>query len=314
MPIDPQVQKVLDQLVSRGKPPLYKLTPAEARIEALQQRSLFNFLPPKVAHIQDRKISLLEGSIHIRIYMPHRVEKESILPILMYFHGGGYIMGNLDSDDPQCRYLANKIRCLVVSVDYRLAPEYRFPVGVEDAFAATQYISCNASELDGDPKRIAVSGQSCGGTMAAVVAQLAKVRGGPHIIFQVMFVPNCGRSIDLPSHKLFEKRLVLSNELHEWITRHYLNNEEEKNDLRYAPVLNDDLKDLPPALIITAEFDPCRDEGKLYADKLRAAGVPAEYSCYEGQIHTFFAWAGAFPSGQRALDQSAAALRKAFEN
>jgi acetyl esterase len=148
--------------------------------------------------------------------------------------------------------------------------------------------------------------------LAAVIPQLAKAKGGPSIIFQVLIVPNCARSMDLPSHKLFEKRYVLTKELNEWITKHYLNNAEEKNDPRYAPVLAKDLTGLPPALIVTAEFDPCRDEGKLYYDKLRAAGVPAEYKCYEGQIHPFFCWGRVIPVGLRALDDIAAALRKVF--
>jgi acetyl esterase len=236
----------------------------------------------------------------------------NVHPILIYFHGGGYIFGDLDSDDPQCRYLANNAKCLVISVDYRLAPENKFPAGVEDGFAAIQWVAEKAAELGGDSRRLAVCGQSSGGTLAAVVCQLAKARGGPPIVFQVMFVPNCGRSMDLPSHKLYEKRLLLTVELNEWITGHYLNSEEEKKDPRYAPIMSKDISGLPPALIITAEFDPCRDEGKVYADKLRAAGVPVEYSCYEGQIHHFFAWAGAFPAGKKALDQSAAALRKVF--
>jgi acetyl esterase len=312
MPLDPLVQKVLDKLASRGKPPLYELTPDQARVEALQQRGAFNFEPPEVAKIQDRKIPGPRGLIPIRFYKPLGAETDHQLPILMYFHGGGYVMGDLESDDPQCRYLANRAKCLVVSVDYRLAPENKFPACVEDVFSATEWVSDNAPQIGGDSKRLAISGQSCGGTLTAVVAQLARTKGGPPLIFQVMFVPNCGRSMDLPSHTLLEKRLVLTRELHDWITKHLLNSEEEKSDPRYCPILADNFSNLPPALIITAEFDPCRDEGRLYADKLLSADVPVEYICYEGQIHPFFAWAGAFPAGKKALDQAAEALRSAF--
>jgi acetyl esterase len=313
MPLDPQVQKLFDQIASMGGRPIFELTPDEARLQALQQKATLNVKPPAVAKIEDQEIPGPAGSILIRRYVPLGAETGKLLPMLIYFHGGGYVMGNLDSEDPQCRYLANQASCLVVSVNYRLAPENKFPACVEDAFAATQWVSNNASELGGDSKRLAVSGQSCGGTLAAVVTQLARANGGPSILFQIMIVPNCGRSMDLPSHALFDKRFFQTKELHDWITHHYLHNQEEEKDPRYCPLLADNFDHLPRALIITAEFDPCRDEGKLYADKLRAAGVQVEYTCYEGQVHPFFGWAGALPAGRKALDQAAAALRKAFD-
>ena len=215
---------------------------------------------------------MLTGQIGARVYTP-----EGNLPmgVLVYFHGGGWVLGDLESHDRVCRALANQAGCVVVSVDYRLAPEHVFPAGAEDCYAATKWVSENAASINADATRLAVGGDSAGGNLAAVVSMMARDRGGPAINFQLLLYPVTDCALDTPSQKEFAADgFVLSRADMEWFWKNYADTVAEKNNPYACPLRAKDLKSLPPALVLTASHDPLRDEGERFAGRLIAAGVP----------------------------------------
>jgi acetyl esterase len=261
------------------------------------------------AHVSKRMIVGPRGSIPVRVYEPRG--RFSPRPIVVYFHGGGFVVGSIDSHDGLCRALAEKTGALVVSVDYRLAPEHRFPAGVEDAVAATRYVLAQAKTFGGDPARVAVAGDSAGGNFAAVVAQ--QLRGDAlRPMFQLLVYPATDLTRSFPSHRAFREGFFLTEKTIDWFLANYVNDERDKTDVRGSPLFAEDFAGLPPALVFTAGFDPLRDEGRAYAEKLRAAGVPVEYVCIEGAVHGFFSCGGVFEHASRAVDRAARALRSAF--
>lgn len=305
MPLDPQARAILTKLSLY--PPTHASTPAQAR-EFLRAMLITGKVEP-VAHSEDRLIPGPAGDIPIRIYAPGGNDP---LPILVFFHGGGMVIGDLDTYDGLCRSLTNKAGCLVISVHYRLAPEHKFPAAPEDCDAATRWIAAHASELNGDASRIAVGGDSAGGTLATIIAQMARDRGGPQLIFQLLVYPITDfRGTTRSMMENAEGYGLTRKDVH-WYINHYLNDEEEKTNPLVSPLLASDLSDLPPALVITAEFDPLRDEGELYAERLLEAGVSVRISRYHGMIHGFLTMASFLDQGQQAVAECAAALRAAF--
>jgi acetyl esterase len=308
MPLDPQVKILLDQIAAAPGPKLHTLTAPEARRVT---GNMFRVPPEraeKIAKVEDRKIPGPAGSIPIRIYTP---EGSGPFPVLVFFHGGGWVICDLDSHDGPCRALTNKAGCVTVSVDYRLAPEHKFPAGVEDCFAATKWVAEHAKELNADASRLAVGGDSAGGNLSAVIAQLARDAGGPKIAFQLLIYPATEAELDTYSHKTFTDYFLTKDDIN-WFWGHYARTPADRKDPRIAPALAKSFKALPPALIITAEFDPLRDEGEAYGEKLRAAGVPVSVTRYEGMIHGFFSMYEVLDKGKQSIEESAAALRKAF--
>jgi len=308
MPLDPQAKTLLDQIASVNGPKLHTLSAPDARRVT---GSMFQAPPEKIEKvfkIENRKIPGPAGSIPIRVYTP---EGPGPFPVLVFFHGGGWVICDLDSHDAPCLLLTNKAGCVTVSVDYRLAPEHKFPAGVEDCFAATKWVAEHAKELNVDANRLAVGGDSAGGNLSAVISQLARDAGGPKIALQLLIYPATEAELDTQSHKTFTDYFLTRDDIL-WFWAHYLRGPADRKDPRVAPALAKSFKGLPPALIITAEFDPLRDEGEAYGEKLRAAGVPVTISRYEGMIHGFVSMSDVLDKGKQAIDESAAALRKAF--
>jgi acetyl esterase len=309
MALDVKVRALLDQMKAAALPKLWELAPPAARA-AMKSRLLGGKESP-IGKIENLNIPGPSGDIALRVYTPLDA-KDAMLPGLVFFHGGGFVIGDLDTHDDLCRCLANGSGCRVVAVDYRLAPEHPFPAAVEDCWAAMKWIAEHASDF-GIAGPIAVGGDSAGGNLAAVVAQMAKAEG-PKIAFQLLIYPvtQLGGP-EMPSMRENAKGYFLERESMQWFTRMYCPDAAQRSDPRLSPLIAKDLSGLPPAYVATAGFDPLRDEGKAYADKLDAAGVPVTHVNYPGMIHGFFSLRGLIPKAREAVAASAAAVRAALE-
>jgi acetyl esterase len=263
------------------------------------------FEPPAVARVEDRTIT---GGLPVRIYWPTTTKD---LPIIVYFHGGGWVLCDLDTHDRACRQLALGADAVVVSVDYRLAPEHRFPAAADDALAAVQWAAASARSLGADPGRLAVAGDSAGGNLAAVAALRARDEGGPPIAFQLLIYPVIDAARDTASYKENATGYFLTVDHMQWYWEQYVGPDDDPFH-PYASPIRGDLRGLPPGLVITAELDPLRDEGEAYAAALRDAGVAAEHRRYDGGFHGFFSLTDVLPVAQRALADAVAALRGAL--
>lgn len=296
-------------LASAGGKPLEQLPVEEAR---LMSAGLSNFggLEEPVAEVRNRTIPGPAGPIAIRVYRP--VPKET-LPALIYFHGGGFVICSLDTHDRECRNLANASGCAVISVDYRLAPEHKYPAAVEDAYAATRYVAEHAAEFGVDPQRIAVGGDSAGGNLATVVAALSRDRGGPFLKYQLLIYPLVDFADNSPSMQQYAKDYFLTRESMDWFTDCYLPSRETMRESSASPLNADDVRGLPPAMILTAEYDPLRDQGETYARKLQSAGVPVELKRYDGMIHAFFSFPGVIDTAKVAMADAGSALKRALK-
>ncbi|MDQ2912059.1 MAG: alpha/beta hydrolase [Chloroflexota bacterium] len=299
--LHPKARAIVDQL--GALPPLPTLTPAQARGGPVPLAAA----PEAVASVTARTIPGPGGPMAIRIYRPN----DSLRAALVYFHGGGWVVGSLESADGSCRILANRSRCVVISIDYRLAPETKFPGAVEDAYAAVGWVSDHAADLGIDPTRIAVGGASAGGNLAAAAALVARDRGGPKIAFQLLTVPVTELSPKAESHRGFAEGYGLTSADMTWFGTHYVRTPTDADD-PYASVLRADLHGLPPAFVITAECDPLRDDGEAYAEKLRKLGIRASYKRYAGTFHSFMSFPGTLPEATQAFDDAGAALREAL--
>jgi acetyl esterase len=306
MPLDPQAQAVLDQIEALGLPPNHTVSPEEARANMAARPRPEG---PAVAKVEDRTITSGGSEIPVRIYTP---AGSGPFPVLGWFHGGGWVIGNLESADPVARELTVGGGCVVVSVDYRLAPEAKFPVPFEDCFAATQWIAQNAASINADPSRIAVGGDSAGGNLAAAVSLAARDRGGPSLVFQLLVYPVTHREFNTVSYRDNADGYMLTTDGMKWYWDQYLSADADASNPYAAPLAAADLSGLPPALVITAEFDPLRDEGEAYGQALQAAGVTAATTRYDGMIHGFFGMSAAVDKGRQAVDQATAALKAAF--
>ncbi len=311
--LDPQVAAVLERARKEEVGPRSPLVSAtEARAARANQPQWLRLPMREMASVQDRSIPGPGGPLAIRICTPRSGAAGEARPVVLFFHSGAFVFGDLDSDDPQCRRIADESGCILVSVDYRLAPEHKFPAAYDDAIAAWHWVSKHAGEIGGDGKRFAVSGASAGGSLCVSICRHARELEGPKPGFQLIFVGAFHVSQPLPSHTLRDE-FPPGRAYAEFVAEAYRRSEADSADPRYAPLLGGDFLRMPPALIITAECDPFSDEGALYAEKLRDCGVQAELYCARGQVHQLFSWAGAFPEGARALDRGAAALRAAME-
>ena len=308
MPLDKQAQALIERFVREGTPPVSKLTPTEARQLAREVNRRLTSPPEAVAVVKNTRISGPSAQIPLRVYIPR---EGKILPVLAYFHGGGWVLGGLDSVDSLCRSLANAADCVVVSVDYRLAPEHKFPAAVEDAYSATKWTANSATNFSGDPRRIAVGGDSAGGNLAAAVSLMARDKHGPPIVFQLLIYPATNHAFDTTSYSDNAEGYWLSKDDMKWFWNHYLRDEEDGRNPYASPSRAADLSSLPPAFVITAEFDPLRDEGEAYAARLRECGVPVKAARYDGMIHDFVNIAELRQS-RVAVGEAAAELRKAF--
>ncbi|HZU16759.1 MAG TPA: alpha/beta hydrolase [Candidatus Dormibacteraeota bacterium] len=281
MPLDPQVQALIEQMQASEQPALSDLGTAGARALLEQMAALAPEREP-VAEVRDLTIPGPGAEIPIRVYRP----ASGTLPGLVWFHGGGWVIGNLETTDPLCRSLATRAGCLVISVDYRLAPEHRFPAAVEDAYAATRWVAEHGPELGLEAERLAVGGDSAGGNLAAVVALLARVKG-PRLAYQLLIYPATDLRGWYPSYEENGEGYLLTERDMRWFESNYLGADADRDDPRVSPLRAPSHAGLPPALVVTAEYDPLRDQGEAYGEKLRAAGVPAEVRRYPGMIHAF---------------------------
>jgi len=308
MPLDPEARMLLDQMQGTIRP-FHELSVAEARAAILDLATAAGE-PETVAKVENRTVPGPRGEIPVRIYTP---EGRAPFPVLVYFHGGGWVIGNLDTHDPLCRHLANAAGCVVVSVDYRLAPEHPYPAAAEDAYAATRWTAANAVALGTDAARLAVGGDSAGGNLAAVVALMARDRGGPPLVFQLLVYPVTDTpASDHPSYRENADGYFLTRDMMHWFWSHYCGRDVDVADAYLCPLRARDLGRVAPALVITAEFDPLRDEGEAYAGRLREAGVPVRLRRYPGMIHGFFGMGALLTKAREATRDAADALRAAF--
>ena len=310
--LHPQMQAILDAMEEAGGPAMQDMTPAEGRAHLDARAGDFYSLPPEVAEVTERTIPGPAGPIPVRVYSPLGVPLDPAPPLIVYYHGGGWVVGSLTSHDPECRDLANAAGAVVMSVDYRLAPENKFPAGVEDCWAACRWAAAFGSEIGGDPSRIAVCGDSAGGNLAAVVAQIAAAEGAPRIALQVLVYPVTQAATDTDSYDRYAEGYVLTRASMQHFIALYLNDPADADNPRASPLLAEDVSGSAPAFVVTASHDPLLDEGKAYADKLGAAGVPIEYVCYEGVTHGFQLWGAGLEATGDLKKRSAAALKRAF--
>jgi acetyl esterase len=309
--LDAGSRAVLDKLASRASVPPWTMPPRQLRDNFDSFFGSLNLGPLDVANRENRTISGPHGPISLRIFRP-RDPQSSPLPVLVYYHGGGMMMNSTDTYDSMLQLVSSESGAAVVSVDFRLAPENRFPAGVDDAYAGLLWVHAHAAAIGLDPARIAIGGDSGGGYLTAVISQIARDRGGPALTYQIMIYPAVGtrghsRSLDLYSEGYFFSREELA-----WVYAEYVGDAELFSDPRVQPILATDFSRLPPAFIVTAEFDILRDDAEEYAGLLRAAGVPAEVHRYEGTIHAFLNMSRAIPAGRAAISEVAMKLRSAL--
>jgi acetyl esterase len=286
--LDPDATAVFKAFQEAGRPPYETLSPAEARELYLAARFVSNPEPPELKSVQPLAIPAPHGSIPARVYTPLKLRQANgLAPCLAFFHGGGFVIGNLDSHDVACRKLADEGQLIVIAIDYRLAPEHKFPAAVEDVVTATKWIADNAKQLGIDASRLSVGGDSAGGNLAAVVAISARDSNGPAIAGQVLIYPGTDFAMTHPSHSEPETSILLTHSVIRWFRDHYLNGAADVDDWRASPARKN-LTGLPPAYVLTAGADPLRDEGDEYAKRLMQAGVPVTYRTFPGQFHGFF--------------------------
>ncbi|MBT5941352.1 MAG: alpha/beta hydrolase [Rhodospirillaceae bacterium] len=314
MKIHPQAQIVIDMLSSDGVNILSQMTVPEARAHYDKVILENNLDLAEVGAVEDREIDGIHGPIPIRIIWPFGADKATPLPVFVFLHGGGWVIGSVASREPQLRQIANRANCIVVAVSYRLAPENKFPAALDDSIAAIRWTADNADELGSDTSRLAIGGDSSGGNMAIVAALDFRDNGGPDICYQLLIYPPTDPMLtrDFPSYKLFDGGYVLTRKQGDWYKECYLPDDFDPTDVRYSPILADDFSGLPPALIITAECDPLCDAGANFANLLQQAGVVVDYQCYEGMIHTFWHWGKLIDAANIALDKCIEGLNDAF--
>ena len=312
MPLDPQVEFVLKLIAKSAYPEFHTVSHQEAREIFELTAPALNIRPENVYRSEDREINGVDGNIPIRVYTPYKPAAGEKLPILVFYHGGGFVIGSLDSYDSLCRALANRAKCIVVSVDYRLAPEQKFPAAVDDALAAYQWVADHALELNGDAARLAIAGDSAGGNITAVTAIRIRDEGEIAPLLQVLIYPVLDGTPERPSHHQFAEGMLLTRANILWFYGHYMNAPGDVKDPHFSPILTEDLSRLPQAVVIVAGHDPLRDEGIEYAERLKEAGVDVELCNYEGMVHGFLSFADAVDQGMKGIEHVSKALRNAF--
>jgi acetyl esterase len=311
--LHPDAARVCEMIVAANRPAYETLSPAEARAAYLASRRALQPDPDPVAAIAALEAQGPAGPIPLRLYRGHGAGEGRPQPALVFFHGGGFVIGDLESHDQVCRALANAAGSLVVAVDYRLAPEHKFPAAVDDAIAATRWIADNAQSLGIDARRLAVGGDSAGGNLAAVVALDARDRGSPALAFQLLVYPATDMAMSLPSHERHADQLPLRRATMQWFLGHYLRDAADGADWRASPLRAASFRNLPPTLVATAGFDPLGDEGEAYARALAEAVVPVVHRRFDGQIHGFLTMGRIVADAGVLIALAADALKRAFE-
>ena len=314
--LTPAMRGLIDRIARAGHPPLHALSPDQAKAAYAAGAGVVDIPSHKLARVEDLVIPARDGfELPARLYAP---ASEQPLPVLLYLHGGGFTVGNIATHEPLCRHLAHLAHCAVVSLDYRLAPEWKFPTAVHDAWDALAWLRERAASLGLDGTRIAVGGDSAGGTLAAVTAIAARDAGWP-LALQLLFYPGTAGHQNTPSHKTFAHGFILEEPHISYFFGHYLRDPQDRDDWRFAPLDGvdetgqvRDLDDLAPAWIGLAECDSLTDEGVMYADRLRMAGVPVDLEIYAGVVHGFIQFGRAIPTALTAHNDAARALRHAF--
>ena len=310
--LHPQARALLKLIEEKGLPPTHTLSPAEARTWYRERRFVTQPNPPEVALVRELKATGPAGDIALRLYRPLGSMAEQLLPVLVYYHGGGWTIGDLESHDTLCRELANGSGCAVVAVDYRMGPEHRFPAAVDDSLAATRWVHANAASLQLDASRMAVGGDSAGGNLAAVVAIAARVAGDLPVAFQLLIYPATDMRRGAPSHDSNGQGYLLTKDTISYFHDHYIDDERHDIDWRASPLLQPDLSRLPPSFVLTAGYDPLRDEGLQYAQALTEAGSKATLVCFERQIHGFITMGKVLDEANVAVSLCASQLRQAL--
>jgi len=303
---DPQVQAVLEKLASLKV--LNPQTTEDVR-RAFPVYASLGGPPEKVYRIQERRIPGRAGELAIRLYFSGPGKE---LPVFIFFHGGGFVAGTLDDYEVPLRAVTNRCDCLVLSVAYRLAPEHHFPAALDDAYAATQWVVAHAAEIGGDPRRVAVGGDGAGGNLAAAVTLMARDRGGPPLVFQVLIYPVLDATM-ITRSRILSRDPIFSTDTMLAMTGAYVPVDVDLTNPNVSPVYAQNFGHLPPALVITDRDDPVRDEARTYGKKLREAGVPVEFVSYPGAIHGFFLMTGALDAGKQSVERIGNTLRQAFE-
>ncbi len=304
----PEYQLVLRLVALAGHRGLHAMTTTQARAEVRRSARVFAGSPPPVARVEERVVPGPAGPLAARLYVP--LDDGKRRPLVVYYHGGGWVIGDLDTHDTACRHLAREADAGVLSIDYRLAPEHRFPAAVDDALAAFRWAAANAAALGFDPARVAVAGDSAGGNLAAVTAQLAGRDGGPRPAAQLLAYPVTDVSTKHPSYRLFADGFLLGERDMDWFRSHYLPDEATALDPRASPLLARDLGGLPPAVVLTCGFDVLRDEGEAYARRLEQAGVRVALRRSAGLIHGFCNAVSVSPASRKATIDGARLFRE----
>lgn len=307
--IDEDAQKVLEVMRALNRPPMESLTPEQGRVAFRAMREAAKQAVPEMAEVRNIEAPGPGGAIPLRLYRSHAAGSGPC-PAMVFYHGGGWVVGDLETHDIQCRHFANAGECSVIAVDYRLAPEHKFPSAAYDCIAATHWIAGNAAVLGIDAGKLAVGGDSAGGNLAAVVALDAAAKGAPAIRGQVLIYPTVDLRMDYDSYARVGEGYTLTAGSMAWFRDHYLTNPEQISDWRASPLLASNLADAPPALVLTAGLDPLCDEGEAYAQALKAAGVEVEFECYSGQMHGFAGASGIIRQTDRAIAQIGAFLKR----
>lgn len=304
MPLDPTVEAMLQQMADAGGPAMTEMSLSEARE---MYRTMLAAMPkPEITAVEERTA----GKIPVRIY---KVSDQGDQPVVVYFHGGGWVIGDLETHDSTCRQLAIAANCTVIAVDYRLAPEHPFPAAIDDCFAATQWVADHASSIGVDASKLAVAGDSSGGNLAACVCLRAREESAPAIGFQLLIYPVTDARMESDSYEENKDGYLLTRESMEWFWNHYTGGKQVSNP-HASPSAASDLSKLPAACVITAEYDPLRDEGEAYGAALDAAGVSTKTVRFDGMIHGFFGMTDLLEGSRKAMDLAAAQLDKAFSN
>jgi acetyl esterase len=310
--LDPQARAVIDLVVESGRPAYHTLSPKDARQLFRETRPASTPTPPRIGGVRDVVTDGGPVAIPLRVYRPADVPDSARLPAYVFFHGGGWVIGDLETHDVLCRQLTAASGAGVVSVDYRLAPEHRFPAAAEDAWAATRWVVAHAAELGLDAGRLAVGGDSAGGNLAAVVALMARDAGGPAIRLQVLIYPVTDVMRETRTYEDFAEGYMLTRDSMRWFIGHYLTSSDDARDWRASPLRAPSLAGLPPALVVTAGFDPLRDEGEIYARRLRDAGVMVDHVCYGGMVHGFVGMGKLLDTAMRAVAHIGGSLAQAL--
>ena len=309
--LDPQAHALIQMMIKLAVPPVHTLTPDEARRMYRERRSFTQPEPPAIGSVQDLDIPGPAGAVPCRLYKPLTIA--TMLPTLVYFHGGGWVIGDRDTHDVLCRQLCAAAGVAVLSVDYRMGPEHRFPAAPEDCLAATRWVQQHGAAQGLDAARVAIGGDSAGGNLAAVVALMLRDMAAPAPALQLLIYPATDMRAVAPSHTHNGQGYLLTSDSIAYYRQHYITDAASWSDWRASPLLAPSLAGLPPALVLTAGFDPLRDEGRQYADALSAAGNQAQYVCFERQVHGFITMSRVIDEAHTAVDLCAATLRRAFK-